>query len=404
DGALTEEEAEQIRAEAKATVAEAAKEALAARRPDPGSVIAQVLGAPAVTEVPDDPPAGSEEVTFGEAIRRTLHDEMARDERIRVFGEDVADADPRVLDEVPGKGGVFGITFGLQREFGEARCYNTPLAEANIVGRAVGQAVRGLRPSPEIQFFDYIWPAMTQIKSEAATIRWRSNGAFTCPTVIRVPIGGYLTGGAIWHSQCGESIFAHVPGLMVAFPSRARDAAGLLRTAFRSGDPVLFLEHKHLYRQGYNRDPMPPADWLLPFGRGAYVTRGDRVTVVTWGATVHRTQLAAHALADAEGNGNGGSGVEIIDLRTISPWDREIVGESVARTGRVLVLHEDTLTCGFGAEVAAWIADECFEHLDAPVWRLAATDTHVPYEPTLENAVLPQVDDITRDLRRLLAY
>ncbi|MGH9033389.1 MAG: alpha-ketoacid dehydrogenase subunit alpha/beta, partial [Acidimicrobiia bacterium] len=287
DGALTQEEAEQIRAEAKATVAEAAKEALAARRPDPGSVIAQVLGAPAVTEVPDDPPAGSEEVTFGEAIRRTLHDEMARDERIRVFGEDVADADPRVLDEVPGKGGVFGITFGLQREFGEARCYNTPLAEANIIGRAVGQAVRGLRPSPEIQFFDYIWPAMTQIKTEAATIRWRSNGVFTCPAVIRVPIGGYLTGGAIWHSQCGESIFAHIPGLMIAFPSRARDAAGLLRTAFRCEDPVLFLEHKHLYRQGYNRDPLPPSDWLLPFGRGAYVTRGERATVVTWGATVH---------------------------------------------------------------------------------------------------------------------
>ena len=398
DGTLKQEEAEQIRAEAKATVAEAAKEALAARRPDPKTAIEQVLGPAVVTDVPADPPDDGEEVTFGEAIRRTLHEEMARDERIRVFGEDVADADPRVLDEVPGKGGVFGITFGLQREFGEARCYNTPLAEANIVGRAVGQAVRGLRPSPEIQFFDYIWPAMTQIKTEAATIRWRSNGVFTCPTVIRVPIGGYLTGGAIWHSQCGESTFAHIPGLMIAFPSRARDAAGLLRTAFRCEDPVLFFEHKHLYRQGYNRDPLPPSDWLLPFGKGTYVTRGERVTVVTWGATVHRAQLAATAV-DPEGGG-----VEIVDLRTITPWDREIVGESVARTGRVLVLHEDTLTCGFGAEVAAWIADECFEHLDAPVWRLAAADTHVAYEPTLEDAILPQVDDIARDLRRLLAY
>ncbi|MGI8796072.1 MAG: alpha-ketoacid dehydrogenase subunit alpha/beta [Acidimicrobiia bacterium] len=401
EGALTPEEAEQIRAEAKATVAEAAQEALKARRPDPATVTDQVLGPPVVTELPTDPPASTgddDAVAFGEAIRQTLHEEMARDERIRVFGEDVADADPHVLDEVPGKGGVFGVTFGLQREFGEGRCFNTPLAEANIVGRAVGQAIRGLRPSPEIQFFDYIWPAMTQLKSEAATIRWRSNGTFTCPTVIRVPIGGYLTGGAIWHSQCGESIFAHIPGLMIAFPSRARDAAGLLRTAFRCEDPVLFLEHKHLYRQGYNRDPLPPPDWLLPFGRGTYVTRGDRITVVTWGATVHRAQLAAH---DVDPDRNQ---VEIIDLRTIVPWDRDIVGESVARTGRVLVLHEDTLASGFGAEVAAWIADECFEYLDAPVWRLAAADTHVPYEPTLEDAVLPQVEDIARDLRRLLAY
>jgi 2-oxoisovalerate dehydrogenase E1 component len=397
-GALTSEAAEEIRVEAKATVAEAAREALAAPRPDPATVTQHVLGPPPVTELPPEPPTDGEAVAFGESIRRTLHDEMARDERIRVFGEDVADGDPRVLDEVPGKGGVFGITFGLQREFGEGRCFNTPLAEANIVGRAIGQALRGLRPSPEIQFFDYIWPAMQQIKSEAATIRWRSNATFTCPTVIRVPIGGYLTGGAIWHSQCGESIFAHIPGLLIAFPSRARDAAGLLRTAFRCEDPVLFLEHKHLYRQGYNRDPLPPPDWVLPFGRGTYITRGSRITVVTWGATVHRAQLAAHEI------GPDGDAVEILDLRTLVPWDRDLVAESVARTGRVLVLHEDTLTCGFGAEVAAWVADECFEHLDAPVWRLAATDTHVAYEPTLEQAILPQVDDIARDLRRLLAY
>jgi 2-oxoisovalerate dehydrogenase E1 component len=402
EGALTSAQAAEIREEAKATVSEAAREACAARRPDPITVVDHVLGPPPVTELPPDPPSvngeGEEVVTFGEAIRLTLHEEMARDERIRVFGEDVADCDPGVLDEVPGKGGVFGITFGLQREYGEGRCFNTPLAEANIVGRAVGQAIRGLRPSPEIQFFDYIWPAMTQLKSEAATIRWRSNGTFTCPTVIRVPIGGYLTGGAIWHSQCGESIFAHVPGLMIAFPSRARDAAGLLRTSFRCEDPVLFLEHKHLYRQGYNRDPMPPPEYLLPFGRGAHVTRGDSITVVTWGATVHRSQLAAH-----EVDPDGGA-IEIIDLRTLAPWDRDIVGDSVARTGRVLVVHEDNLTCGFGAEVAAWIADECFEYLDAPVWRLAATDTHVAYEPTLEDAILPQVADIERDLRRLLAY
>jgi len=354
-GVLTHAELDEMRARAAETVRIAADAAIAAAKPAPAAALDNVLGPAAVTMLPADPvpPPDAQLVTMGEAIRLTLHEQMARDERIRVFGEDVADADPHLIDEVPGKGGVFGITFGLQREFGDARCFNTPLAEANIIGRAVGMALRGLRPCPEIQFFDYVWPAMNQIKSEAATTRWRSNGAFTCPMVVRIAIGGYLQGGSIWHSQCGESIFAHVPGLLIAFPSRARDAAGLLRTAFRTEDPVLFLEHKHLYRQGYARDPMPPADWMLPFGRGAYVTRGDRVTVVTWGATVHRAQLAAQELgADA--------GVEIVDLRTIAPWDREIVAESVRNTGRVLVVHEDTLTCGFGAEVAAFVADECF--------------------------------------------
>jgi 2-oxoisovalerate dehydrogenase E1 component len=397
-GALTAARAAEIREEATALVAEAAATALEARRPDPATVRDHLFGPPPVTELPPEPHGSGEVVTFGEAIRLTLHEEMARDERIRVFGEDVADADPDALEEVPGKGGVFGITFGLQREHGQARCFNTPLAEANIVGRACGQALRGLRPSPEIQFFDYIWPAMQQIKTELATIRWRSNGAFSCPTVLRVAIGGYLTGGAIWHSQCGESIFAHIPGLYVVMPSRARDAAGLLRTAFRCEDPVMFLEHKHLYRQGYNRDPHPPADWLLPFGRGAIVSPGTAVTVVTWGATVHRAVQAAHDVDPSD------TLVEVIDLRTIVPWDRDLVAESIAKTGRVLVLHEDTLTAGFGAEVAAWIADECFEDLDAPVLRLAAVDTPVGYEPGLEDAILPQVDDIARDLRHLLAY
>jgi 2-oxoisovalerate dehydrogenase E1 component len=398
-GALTVEQVDAMHTEAKDTVRAAAEVALAAAPPAPITVLDQIVAPPTITTLPGEPEtdADAATITFGEAIRLTLHEQMALDERIRVFGEDVADADPRVMDEVPGKGGVFGVTFGLQREFGEARCFNTPLAEANIIGRAVGQAMRGLRPCPEIQFFDYVWPAMNQLKSEAATTRWRSNGAFTCPMVVRIAIGGYLQGGSIWHSQCGESIFAHVPGLLIAFPSRARDAAGLLRTAFRCEDPVLFLEHKHLYRQGYARDPLPPSDWMLPFGRGTYVTRGDRVTVVTWGATVHRAMVAAQELGPD-------AGVEIIDLRTIAPWDRELVAESVRRTSRVLVLHEDTLTGGFGAEIAAFVADECFEHLDAPVWRCAAPDVHCAYEPGLENATLPQVADIKRDLEALLKY
>jgi 2-oxoisovalerate dehydrogenase E1 component len=391
-GALTPDQAAQIRDEARKLVAEAAREALAAPRPDPASIVSHVVAAPPPA---DESSAGDGEVvTFGEAIRRALHDEMARDERIRVFGEDVADAsDDDVLEAVAGKGGVFGITYGLQREFGKARVFNTPLAEANIIGRGVGQGIRGLRPCTEIQFFDYIWPAMTQIKTEAATIRWRSNGAFSSPMVVRVAIGGYLQGGAIWHSQCGESIFAHIPGLYIVFPSRSRDAAGLLRTALRCEDPVLFLEHKHLYRQMYNRDPYPPPDFRVPLGKGAYVTRGDDLTVITYGATVQRTVQATRELPDLS--------VEIIDLRSIAPWDHEIVAESVRKTSRALVVHEDTITCGFGAEVAAWIADELFFDLDAPVRRVGAVDTFVAYEPTLEDAILPQAADIKIALEKL---
>ena len=402
DNILSPEQAAAIRDEARTVVSEAATQALAAARPDPATVTDHVYQLP---EIPEEPPtatsaeAAGDEVLFGEAITRTLHEQMALDERIRVFGEDVADARETVLANVEGKGGVFGTTYGLQRAFGVARCYNTPLAEANIIGRAIGQALRGLRPAPEIQFFDYIWPAMQQLRSEAATIRWRSNGAFTCPMVVRVPIGGYLTGGAIWHSQCGESIFAHIPGLLIAFPSRARDAAGLLRTAFRCEDPVLFFEHKHLLRQRYTRDPFPDPDYLIPFGRGALVRAGSDVTIVTYGATVEKSRQAAQVVEERDG-----VSAEIVDLRTLSPWDHEIVGESVRRTGRLLVVHEDVLTCGFGAEVAAWAADELFDSLDAPVRRIAATDTWVAYEPTLEQAILPQVDDIANAVVELAKY
>ena len=403
-GVITEEEAREIRLAAREEVAEAAAQALAGARPDPTTVTHQVVDLPdlPVPPPPSEPEAGSQDVDrvpLGEAIKRTLHEQMAADERIRVFGEDVADAREQVLAGVEGKGGVFGTTHGLQRAFGQARCFNTPLSEANIVGRAVGQAIRGLHPAPEIQFFDYIWPAMTQLRSEAATIRWRSNGEFTCPTVIRVPIGGYLTGGSIWHSQCGESIFAHVPDLLIAMPSRARDAAGLLRYAFRCDDPVLFLEHKHLLRQPHTVDQFPPEDWVLPFGVGEIRRPGDDLTVVTWGATVAKSIEAAQQVADRDG-----IEAEVIDLRTIVPWDQALVAESVARTSRVLVVHEDTLTGGFGGEVASWVGEHCFADLDAPVRRIGATDTHVAYEPTLERAILPQVGDIAGAIADLATW
>ena len=410
-GVLSEVEADELRDQARQEVADAAAAALAAPRPDPATVLDQVTDLPdlpepdpaaavaAPTATPGDGADDGGGVPLGEAIKRTLHEVMAADERIRVFGEDVADAREQVLAGVEGKGGVFGTTHGLQRAFGQARCFNTPLSEANIIGRAVGQAVRGLRPAPEIQFFDYIWPAMTQLRSEAATIRWRSNGAFTCPMVVRVPIGGYLTGGSIWHSQCGESVFAHIPGLSIAMPSRARDAAGLLRYAFRCEDPVLFLEHKHLLRQPSTVDPFPPADWVLPFGIGDIRRPGDDVTVVTWGATVAKSVAAADQLAEQEG-----IEAEVIDLRTILPWDHGIVAGSAARTSRVLVVHEDTLTAGFGGEIAAWVGEHCFADLDAPVRRIGATDTPVAYEPALEDAILPQVTDIATALLDLATW
>jgi 2-oxoisovalerate dehydrogenase E1 component len=412
-GVLDEEGAERIEADAKAEAARAADAALAAARPDPARITDHVLrittlGITTAGELPRGADGGGaaggaggegaaggaggegagEALVMAEAIRQALFELMAGDERIRVFGEDVADADERVLGHVEGKGGVFGVTRGLQRTFGSARCFNTPLAESNIVGRGIGQALRGLRPCAEIQFFDYIWPAMQQLRSEAATIRWRSHGTFSCPLVVRVAIGGYLTGGAIWHSQSGESIFAHIPGLIVVMPSRARDAVGLLRASFDAGDPVLFLEHKHLYRQRYAADPMPPPGWSVPLGRGAVVRPGEHLSIVTWGATVQKSLVAADQLAAQ------GTSVEVVDLRSISPWDRDLVCGTVERTGRLLVVHEDALTAGFGAEVAAWVAEHCFWSLDAPVRRVAATDTFVAYEPTLEQAILPQVDDI----------
>ncbi len=405
EGIASEEELQALRDEIDARIVSESEQA--ETRPQPGAdtvydhVFSPDVDVTDAARFSTEPNFEGDETTVVDLLNTCMRDEMRRDPTIVVFGEDVADVSrEEYIDEVKGKGGVFKVTAGLQREFGSNRVFNSPLAEANIVGRAVGMATRGLKPVVEVQFFDYIWPAFHQLRNEVATMRWRSGGHFKCPLVVRTTYGGYLAGGSIYHSQTGASLFTHTPGIHVVCPSNAVDANGLLRTAIRCDDPVLFLEHKHLYRQTYNKGRYPGPDYMIPFGQANIVEEGVDVTVVTYGALVERTRKAIRQL-EKEGRGID---VELIDLRTLNPLDMETIGRSLKKTNRILVAYEDAKSWGLGAEISARIADELFEWLDAPVRRLASTDTFVGYAPTLEAEILPQVSDIAEAIAELSMY
>src|SRR6478672_1345986 len=404
EGHATEEQLAKIQAEVDEVVLAATDDALGQEQPGPETIQFGVYS-PTVDptseqfDTEDDPQFSGEPTTIVDLLNACMKDEMRRDPKILVFGQDVADVSrEEYLGKVKGKGGVFKVTWGLQKEFGGARVYNSPLAEANIVGRAIGLATRGFKPVVEVQFFDYIWPAYMQIRDELATMRWRSNNNFAAPVVVRTTYGGYIR-GAVYHSQTGASLFTHCPGLRVVCPSTALDANGLLRTAIRCDDPVIFLEHKHLYRQTYNKAANPGQNFMIPFGKGRVVREGTDVTIVTYGATVQRAFAAANQMQEEHG-----ISAEVIDLRTLSPWDQELVYASVKKTNRVIVGYEDSLSWGYGAEIAARIADDCFAWLDAPVKRVASADTFVGYAPQLEDAILPQIDDVKRAVVEIVRF
>ncbi len=405
EGILDAEGLEALKADVDATITEATDAALAAATPEPEEVFDYIYSeevdpTSAAFDTEDSVTDPTGQKTMVDLLNACLREEMARDPRIVVFGEDVADASrEQVLSECKGKGGVFKVTHGLQTAHGQDRVFNSPLAEANIIGRAIGMASRGLRPVVEIQFLDYIWPAFQQIRNELATARWRSHNGWPAPVVIRTPSGGYLKGGAPYHSQSAETLFTHTPGLRVVMPATALDANGLLRTAIRCDDPVIFLEPKHLYRQTYNKGPYPGPEFMIPFGKARRVLAGDDLTLITYGALVHRSTQAVKSVRK-----ENDVSVDLLDLRTLQPYDWEAIAESVKRTGKALVVHEESKAWGYGAEIAARISEELFEWLDGPVRRVASLDTFVAYHPTLEDTILPQAADVAEAIIALARY